>query len=121
MPRSNRISVTGSQEDADQIGRWPPGSTQNAASASIGSSSGSLGQTVSLGAGGLVWAYASDGSEGVEFRAPFMRPFAPCFGRSAASAQVYPMRRRERAVMTGLSIGGEQFVKQADKQLSVCH
>jgi hypothetical protein len=43
-------------------------------------------------------------------RLHFMRPFAPCLADSPASPQVYPVRRCEQAIMTGFSLGGEQFV-----------
>jgi hypothetical protein len=46
------------------------------------------------------------GQKGGLRRLHFMRPFAPCFAKSVASPRVYPMRRRERAVMTGSQLAG---------------
>src|ERR1017187_8670379 len=42
------------------------------------------------------------GPKGVKFRAHFMRPFAPCFGRLVAGAQVYLLTTLWRDAKSGM-------------------
>jgi hypothetical protein len=69
-------------------------------------------------AGYCGFAYpALAGSQGVEFREPFMRPFAPCFRVAVASLHLYLLSRgaKQRIGTKGNSSRGRSDIVKSDE------